>query len=49
MPRCTGGDPLTGAHRQYLRDGTPGSSRPLLAAGRSSPLAFIASLRPRMT
>ena len=32
MPRCTGGDPLTGAHRQYLRDGTPRSSRPAAAA-----------------
>jgi len=32
MPRCTGGDPLTGARRQCLRDGTPRSSRPLTAA-----------------
>ena len=41
MPRCTGGDPLTGAHRQYLRDGTPRSSRPLAAArGRDQYLQY---------
>jgi hypothetical protein len=32
MPRCIGGDPLTGAHGQYVRDGMPRNSRPLAAA-----------------
>jgi hypothetical protein len=40
MPRCAGGDPLTGAHRQYLRDGTPRSSRPLAAAPGRPPAAM---------
>ena len=37
MPRCTGGDPLTGAHRRYLRDGTPRKQSP--ACGSAGPQA----------
>ena len=39
-------DPLTGAHRQYMRDGTPRSSRPLAAASGRLESAASVAVRP---